>query len=248
MPRHVRIGGAWVTISGGATHAPGDFSLKHHLDAQEITGLVNTDPVASWDDLSIADNDAVQATAGLRPLYSTSAFGGRPSVMFDGSDDALVAPAPATTVVDNFTMGVVCDPITLGDGRIPYYNGVASTNGYGIVPSTGGGTGLLRGGIAFTAGPVASISVPQILLMVRTAGVWTIRRNGVQIYSGSPGAPTAPATSVRVGNGYGPDPWNGYLAEAFVLDEALDLTEMAALEAGLASKWGFLATPSYTFP
>jgi len=56
------------------------------LDANQINGLSNGDPVGTWSDLSGNANHLTQATAGSKPLYDTSGGAG---VLFDGTDDWL---------------------------------------------------------------------------------------------------------------------------------------------------------------
>lgn len=69
----------------------------------DSTVLSQSGTVSSWTDLSGNSRHAVQATAGKRPAYAATdaAFGGKPSVTFDGVDDELVTtvpvPAPGTT-------------------------------------------------------------------------------------------------------------------------------------------------------
>lgn len=67
----------------------------------DLGGLVN--PVSTWPDQSGNGFDLTQGTAGFRPaLVASGGPNGRPSVLFDGTDDRLVnaalnRPAPATT-------------------------------------------------------------------------------------------------------------------------------------------------------
>jgi len=56
------------------------------LDASQIVGLVDTDPVATWSDLSGNGNDATQSTSNKKPAYRTNRINGLPMVVGDGND------------------------------------------------------------------------------------------------------------------------------------------------------------------
>lgn len=63
--------------------------LKFWLDASQISGLNDGDPVATWSDASGLNNHATQATGSKQPTYKVAIVNGRPVVRFDGVDDAL---------------------------------------------------------------------------------------------------------------------------------------------------------------
>lgn len=65
--------------------------LKLWLDASQIAGLVDGDPVATWPDLSGLGNHATQATGSKKPLLKQVTVNGRTFwvVRLDGVDDAL---------------------------------------------------------------------------------------------------------------------------------------------------------------
>jgi hypothetical protein len=66
---------------------PVTSGLQLCLDSRTITGLSNTDPVASWTDA--AGQVCSQATAGRRPTYRTNVIGSNPVVRFADTDDSL---------------------------------------------------------------------------------------------------------------------------------------------------------------
>lgn len=68
--------------------------------------VANNDPVGVWRD-SINGVDAVQATAGQRPLLIKSAYNGQDTLRFDGSNDQLVIPGSAIDEVPNITLFLV---------------------------------------------------------------------------------------------------------------------------------------------
>lgn len=64
-------------------------ALKTWLKADALTGLNDTDPVASWLDSSGNGETAVQGTGAAQPLYIVDGQNGLPIVRFDGIDDFL---------------------------------------------------------------------------------------------------------------------------------------------------------------
>lgn len=64
--------------------------LQLWLDANAIVGLVDGDPVSTWDDESGNGNDATQGTAANQPVYKTNIVNGLPVVRFDNTNDGMV--------------------------------------------------------------------------------------------------------------------------------------------------------------
>jgi hypothetical protein len=62
---------------------------------------LNGSSVAQWNDLSGAARHFSQAIASRQPAYVESGIGGRPSVLFDGTNDILNGPS----FVDIATLG-----------------------------------------------------------------------------------------------------------------------------------------------
>lgn len=67
------------------SHIPG---LQLWLDASQIVGLNDGDPVATWSDLSGNSRDNTQATVSKRPIWKTT------YVQFDGVDDFMTGTLP----------------------------------------------------------------------------------------------------------------------------------------------------------
>ena len=60
---------------------------------------LNGSTVSAWNDQSGAGRNATQGTTAKQPLYVASADNGKPSVLFDGTDDQLLwTAAPAQTI------------------------------------------------------------------------------------------------------------------------------------------------------
>jgi hypothetical protein len=73
---------------------PTDISgCKVWLRAESLTGLSDGDALGTWTDLSGNGNDAVQATAGAKPLYKASVLNNHAVIRFDGLNDAMKTAA-----------------------------------------------------------------------------------------------------------------------------------------------------------
>lgn len=64
--------------------------LELWLDADQIEGLNDGDPVANWPDMSGNGFDGTQADGARKPTYETNELNGKPVVRFDGSDDLIL--------------------------------------------------------------------------------------------------------------------------------------------------------------
>lgn len=104
-------------------------------DAEDATTLtLATASVTTWTD-KIGSYAATQGTAGNKPTYSATGFGGgnRPYVSFDGTDDYLELasqPFPATTVASNiYVVGSQDTPASDAVARCSFsYGGAAGTS------------------------------------------------------------------------------------------------------------------------
>lgn len=98
------------------------------VDASQITGLSDLDPVSSWLDASGNSRDFTQATAANQPAYRTNQLNGMPSVKFTTNDYLSAANLPSGNT--SYTMFFV-----MRDGsditQFAFYWGTA-TNGFGI--------------------------------------------------------------------------------------------------------------------
>lgn len=75
-----------VLSQQGSSFAPTDIAgCELWLDASQITGLVDDDPVATWPDMSDPGSpfDFTQTNPAKRPTYKTNILNGRPVVRFD---------------------------------------------------------------------------------------------------------------------------------------------------------------------
>lgn len=198
--------------------------------------------VFSWPDLSGNDNDMTEPFATRQPEFENNVWGSMPGVLFESPRDSKLETAgPATTVVDNWTMFLVADPLvpdtTTGShsGLVPFTNGEGGS-GYGIAfnidpagISTGAETkGIHFGGVGrfYSADPPDSD--PHIWMLRRTAGTTELYVDGGSPILTTATAPSTPTTFTRLGSQqdtFAAAQFNGYIAEAILWDVALDDTD-----------------------
>lgn len=89
--------GALVSVTTFASTPVAGASLW--LDASQLTGLSNNDPVSSWPDLSLRGNSVWQV-GSLRPLYKTNQQNGLPAVVFDSISQYLKCEPAASLNFD----------------------------------------------------------------------------------------------------------------------------------------------------
>jgi hypothetical protein len=74
------------------------------LSSRSITGLVDTNTVTTWNDLSGQDNHVTQATSGKRPQYRINRHGSVPAVVFDGVDDVMATASGILSGLTGYTV------------------------------------------------------------------------------------------------------------------------------------------------
>lgn len=214
--------------------------LKMWLDASHID---SGDGVAltTWADRSGLGNSPTQATGSLKPLYRAAGLNGQPAVVFDGADDVLVLGSPVSTVIDNFTMVIVCRNDDPGStGSVPLFVGTGASNGWGAaVSSDAGKIGAIWGGVAWDSTTTPLDDTADILIVERAAGTTTIYRNGVALSPTFANAPATPTLTTRIGE------WvplavvfNGALAQALVYEAALTAQNRLDLNRYFGNRYG----------
>jgi hypothetical protein len=233
-----------VAMSAGGAGTP--FSpldipgLVLWLDASQIVGLNDGDPVATWSDLSGNGNDATQGTASQQPTYQTGEINGLPAVQFDGVDDGMALTAITTSnhtafaVMKRASGGntlVLSNNVTFGPGALLFYNvdGIfynLCTTGGGSITSTfsGAGTPLLSPAVAVNrwngTDQSARINGTDLTRITQVGGLSSGSWNRIG------DRPTNPFFH------------NGLMAEILLYDSGLSAGDIVRVEAYLRNKWG----------
>lgn len=221
----------------GVSFVPTDLGgdLKLWLPADQITGLNDADPVATWVDRSGSGNDFTAAGAA-RPTFQTNELNGLPGVLFDGVANMMTSAAAVMTTLDNWSIAAVVRPSVTTIGKVPVMNG--SSNGYGISTSTDTGKkGWIAGNVAFNSSTENADTDAKVYVLSRASGGGaTLHVNGVAL-TVADSVPLTPTAS-RVGGHTGTDFWNGFAFDVLMTTPKLSDANRDKLETYLGTKWG----------
>ncbi len=206
------------------------------LDASQIVGLNDGDPVSTWADESGNGNDVTQSNAQEKPTYQTNELNGLPVVNFTptgggGTKEFLRRTFSSPLAQPGTVFVVVRSQSTTDSGKI--FDGVGS--GRWLIQPSGGtwqifaGSTVLSGGTADTNWHVFSLIFNGASSEVFVDGVSTI--------TGNPGAANFDGITLGGDNGSGTSPLTGDEAEVIIYNSALGTTDRQTVEAYLASKY-----------
>ncbi|MGI9420409.1 MAG: hypothetical protein ACR2RA_21520, partial [Geminicoccaceae bacterium] len=223
----------------------GDIGLW--LDASDAATITESSgDVSDWDDKSPEGRDFTQATGTQQPTTGTP--NGRDGILFDGTDDRLVAAAfPGTLTPVDSTMAVVATPVAVGGNQDPF--NLESTGGgvRAVIRQTGAGTVQ-----AFYNGTNPDVTMPITNTATDDEPWWFIARyraaadGDSDVLNHEAGTDTDPgkndtftdAVDMSIGARQGgATPFDGYLHEVVVYNDFLTDTEQAELAAYFDEKW-----------
>lgn len=218
--------------------------LSFWAEADRITSLNDGDAVAQWNDLTVGAKHLTQSTAGQRPLYKVNIINGLPVVRFDGADDqidntsfSLAQPYTIFIVaVKNETVGA-SGPGTLVDSTT---SGNQSAFYFGDGTTTSEPVKVANGGTAIT-GAAQGNGVAKLFAAVINGAASSLYVNNGSATTGSPGSNGL--SGLRVGGLRGAPVVGNYwlkgdVALVALWNRALDVSELAYLQAGYGKKYG----------
>lgn len=230
---------------GGAPN-PNYAGMQLWLDAStgvsESGGLVD-----SWDDRSAADRDAGQAATGAQPLYvaTNPAFAGRPTVHFDGTDDALATTALASemgiTGASNRTLFIVFKQDAAANENILGYGIQANNQTFDVILFGGEFAGhyysgdTIGGSPPYTAGTMhvgaTTYDGAAITNFIHSATTEASYNETIALNTGD--------STVVVGSGIYPtyNFFQGDIAEVLIFDEVLSEADRNAVDDYLFTKY-----------
>lgn len=233
----------WLDGAAGSTR---------FADAGCTVAAAAGDGLGCWADRSGHGHDAVQASAGSRPVLA--AVGARTVPDFDGGDALGVGGLPTGTDPSSaFVVARLDDPA-------PAASGTRTVLGWGTVGA--GGTRTLTKANASADQVVESDALGPLVAGDWTGGGWRGLDDGwsaaaggtVQAWSAGTGSPAASATgygfdtgsgSGAVGDGPGGGSgWVGPVAEVVVFADPLSAAERRTVQEYLARKWGLSLAPA----
>ncbi|HXG12260.1 MAG TPA: hypothetical protein VNK04_21070 [Gemmataceae bacterium] len=219
--------------------------LKLWLQATAITGLVDGDPITTWEDSSDQNNDATQAVATAQPTYQSNEVNGLPVVRFDGADDYLVLPA-TLDLTGARTVFVVFRAAIISATAVFLYGCNAGSENADFLAAGTFNSRILASGDNETAASAHSSALGSATWYVLTLTKTTGNLSAVRL-NGAPD--TQPATDfwggatagvVLGGSWTGGSllaPFGGDLAEVLVYDSVLANGDRAAVEDYLYTKY-----------
>jgi len=222
------------------TFSPSQISgLIVWLDASQISGLNNNDPVTTWTDLSGNGNNATQATGSQKPTYKTSELNGRPVVLFDGVDDKLATAAFSSALAQPASIYTVVSWTVTGATFQDPIDGIASGQRMVIAFEVATQKFIMFAGSAVTFGGVASAGASFHLLNAIYNGASSSGFiNGVNQPGLSSNPGTEGITGVLLGDApLGGQAFSGRIAEVLVYSGAHSATQRQSIESYLNSKW-----------
>lgn len=205
-------------------------SLLIWLDADQITGLSDGDPVATWEDESGNGNDFTQVTASRRPLWRASWVNGHAAVQFDGVKHFLYRGLTINYPCQLFVVG--SKDAGAGSGERRLYSGY---NTWGIYAEYT----TYHYFYFFNSGTIASsaINLDQFYLLCckQTSGGGQFWLNGNS--QGTNSLTLNPGTTQYVG-AHGAALFHmGHIAEIIMTDVDLSNDDRQKVEAYLNSKY-----------
>lgn len=226
-------------FGAAAPFTPTDVSdLQFWFDADAITGLSDTDPVAQWDDESGNARHATQATGTAQPTYRTNVLNSLPVVRFDGGDFLRYV----TTISFAQPNTVFAVAKRTGTGTRQYVfdggEGGAGTGERHLLALYNTNNAQMWAGAWLDGG--ASDTAWHLFRLHYNGGSSTFHRDGSSAASGNAGT-HAFENGINIGAGRtsgNPDKLDGDVAEILVYSRTLTAQEISDVEGYLTSKWG----------
>lgn len=108
--------------SRGPSFNPLSLAPTLWLDASQIVGLADADPVATWADVSGNGRDFTQSTEADKPVYKTSILNGKPVVRFVNDNVACASDMSNFITNSAYTLFLVGKITTAANNGAPFYN------------------------------------------------------------------------------------------------------------------------------
>jgi hypothetical protein len=249
MPRRVRHGAIARAGYKTITWSPAALSPLGWWDASAAATITEvSSAVSQWDDRSGGGRHLTQGTSGNRPVKST--FAGRPSILFDGSNDTLARSSFSvnSTSMTMWVLGVILtgataakrlmsfstgtDYIGTAGGTLTTSNGSATKfaihrNSAEIIPTGDYSHNVLSAKLAKFDGTNASIYVNNVLASGPAASTGTFSSNGKLLLSGGDLA-SSPSFWLKC-----------HVMEAILLKTSISDADRKKLHAYAQAKWRF---------
>ncbi len=205
------------------------------LDASQLTGLSNNDPLSTWTDFSTHSRDATQS-GGARPTYKTNVKNSLPAILFVASSSQYMTGS--LTLSQPVTLFAVVKHTSSGPQTFNFYFD-GTTNRLALLrldTSTPGYEAYAGSDAAIT---VSADTNWHYLTAVVNGSSSIVANNGSATTGLAAGSNSLGSTYI-LGGGYVPTPgafMDGYIAEFIVYDTALSSGDRTLVQNYLISKW-----------
>jgi hypothetical protein len=202
--------------------------------------------VSQWNDYSGNGNNLTSTVAGAQPTYTTSdaAYGGKPTLGFDGASKYMFRAALATPLNQPCTVIIVGQSTQVGTQF--FTDGFDGTNSIRVEALAGPTLGLRATGSVVSG--TANVLFPSIIGAVVNGVSSALYVNNptapVSVATGNPGS--AGLVGITLGAAFtdSADFLNGKVAEVIVYNRALSVGELSLIYAYAAARYGIsLPTP-----
>lgn len=237
----------WRTASASFDPASID-TLRLWLKADAITGKSSGDTVYRWP--ASVGGDAFQLTAARKPIYYADSVGGKPSVKFDGSDDAMISSTVLNSGSGTVFIVVKAHPVnaSTNPGYIISYHDPAGLNYQGgccyywAADSTGYSGRVGSYASAWKASASYTYLTPQIVTSRLSGTVSAMYINGAIGTQKTTAASALGGLYVIIGAQINSstiaDAAKAHISEVLVYTTALSDTDRGKVETYLKAKYG----------
>lgn len=176
-----------------------------------------------------ASGNGRPATVFPGTVAYNQAVGNLRGLLLTGNGSGADASTHCTSVTDNFTMAFYGYSQS---GNSTYcYVGNSGLNGWGMYYNSPA-LSALAGNVAivnFSGSPVPSTTTPQLLIISRSAGVWSCYIDNVSQGTSGAGAPGAPSGTTRLAKAEAAGSTGVYAAFAAIWTKVLSASERTSL-------------------
>jgi len=240
------------------TKTPVELLISHQYDltlfcdsstryTSSITKSSNN--ISQWGDLSGNKRNATQATLSQQPIYNETAINNRPALTFNGSSSFMTC---ARSVQDDWTIVLVCYPLSAGAGNTHWYQGrgIFDAEVPGVVNDYGMAFGSTTNFMAGVGNPDTTITSGNFPLdnaytvfftRIANSGLMELHVNGTKVdtLTGPTGTKSSSAiNNIGIMGTITSRIFNGHIGYIATYNEKMSDAMIAYYNQDLVNKWG----------